>query len=98
MCQFEGMKLDHRNLDLNEKTVFRVSDHARLKPTYSVTEISKNAEILRITSLSIILYWELTIKALIKLRGCVGWSVPLMFACSYVRFSLDTVHKYDNVH
>ena len=35
------MKLDHRNyLDLNEKTCFRLSDHARLKPTYSVTEIS----------------------------------------------------------
>ena len=39
ICQFEGMKLDHRNyLNLNEKT--RVSDHARFKPTYSVTVIS----------------------------------------------------------
>ena len=27
-----------------------------------------------------------------------GCSVPFMFACSYVRFSLDTVHKYDSVH
>ena len=52
ICQFEGMKLDRRNyLDLNEKTCLRGSDHARLKPTYSVTEISQNAEILRIASL-----------------------------------------------
>ena len=81
------------------RPVFRVSDHARLKPTYSVTEISSvNAEILRVGSLSLILSWEPTIKALIRLRGCVGWSAPLMFACSYVRFSLDTVHKNDNVH
>ena len=27
-----------------------------------------------------------------------GCSVPFMFGCSYVRFSLDTVHKYDSVH
>ena len=27
-----------------------------------------------------------------------GCSVPFMFACSYVRFSLDTVHKYGSVH
>ena len=44
----------------------------------------------------IILAWERTIKVLISLRGCVGWSAPLMFACSYIRFSLDTVHKYDD--
>ena len=37
------MILDHRNyldLELTRKPVFRLSDHARLKPTYSVTEIS----------------------------------------------------------
>ena len=37
-------------------------------------------------------------KALIRLRGCVGWFAPLMFACSYVRFSHDTVHKNYNVN
>ena len=52
-----------------------------------------NAEILRGASLSIILSWERTTKPLIRLCGCVGWSAPLMFACSYVRFSLDTLHK-----
>ena len=37
--------------------------------------------------------WERTTKPLIRLCGCVGWSAPLMFACSYVRFSLDRLHK-----
>ena len=52
-----------------------------------------NAEILSVASLSIILSWERTTEALIRLCGCVGWSAPLMFACSFVRFSLDTVHN-----
>ena len=37
--------------------------------------------------------WERTTKLLIRLCECVGWFAPLMFACSYVRFSLDTLHK-----
>ena len=36
------------------KPVFGVFDNARLKPTCSVTEISQNAEILCVASLSII--------------------------------------------
>ena len=48
-------------------------------------------------SLSIILSRGRTTKALINLRGCVGWSASLIFECNYVRFSLDTAHKYDNV-
>ena len=70
------------------------------QPTQLQSLYSQNAEILNVASLSIILYWERTIKALIRLRGCVGWSAPLMSVCCYVRFSLDTVHacKYDNVH
>ena len=68
------------------------------QPTQLQRLVQYNAEILCVASLSTILSWERTIKALIRLRGCVGWSVPMMFACSYVRFSLDTVHKNDNVH
>ena len=68
------------------------------QPTQLQRLVQKNAEILRVASLSILLSWERTIKALIRLRGCIGWSATLMFACSYVRFSLDTVHKNDNVH
>ena len=52
----------------------------------------------KLASLSIILSRERTTKALIRLRGCVGWSAPLIFECSYVRVSLDTAHKYDNCH
>ena len=37
---------------------------------------------------------ERTTNALVRLRGCI----PLIFECSYVRFSLDTAHKYDNCH
>ena len=33
------------------------------------------------------------IKALIRLRRCTGWSAPLLMACSYVRFSLDTANN-----
>ena len=86
------MKLDQLSGPQRED-LFSVSDHARLKPTYSVTEISWDAEILRGASLSIKLSWERTTKPLIRLCGCVGWSSPLMFACSYVRFSLDMLHK-----
>ena len=68
------------------------------QPTQLQRLVQLNAEILCVASLSIILSWERTIKALIRLRGCVGWSAPLVFVCSYVRFSLDTVHKNDNVH
>ena len=68
------------------------------QPAHLQRLVQQNAEILRAASLSIILSWERTIKALIRLRGCVGWSAPLMCACSYVRFSLDMVHKNDNVH
>ena len=67
------------------------------QPTQLQRLVQLNAEILRVASLSIILSWERTIKALIRQRGCVGWSAPLMFACSYVGFSVDTVHKNDNV-
>ena len=96
------MKLAHRNcLGLNARRPgLGVYDHARLKPTCSVTEstCSLKTEILRVASLSIILSRGRTTKALIRLRGCVGWSAPLIFKCNYVRVSLDTVHKYDNCH
>ena len=51
-----------------------------------------------LSSLSIILSRGRTTKALIRLRGCVGWPGPLIFECNYVRFSLDTAHKYNNCH
>ena len=53
---------------------------------------------MRVASLLIILSRGRATKALIRLRGCVGWSAPLIFECNYVRFSLDTAHNYDNCH
>ena len=96
------MKLAHINyLGLNaRRPIFGVYDHVRLKPTCSVTAstCSWKAEIYHVASLSIILSRGWTTKALIRLRGCVGWSTPLIFECNYVRFSLDTTHNchYNN--
>ena len=56
--------------------VFRVSDKASLKPFSSATEI----EISPVLSLHIILSIKRMAKALISLRGCAGWSAPVLFA------------------
>ena len=57
-----------------EKPVVGVSDKARLKPVSLATEISREA------SLDMILFKKRITKALISLRGCAGWSAPLLFA------------------
>ena len=62
------------------KTVFRVSDKARLKPISSATEISYNIEIPLVASFGMILSNKQTLKALIRLCRCPGWSAPLLFA------------------
>ena len=60
--------------------------------------VARKLKILCVASLLIILLRGRTTKALIRLRRCVSWSAPLIFECNYVRFSLDTAHKYDNCH
>ena len=40
----------------------------------------------------IILSRQRTTKALIRLRGCAGWSAPLLFAYGINRFSHDVAH------
>ena len=62
------------------KPVFGVSDKARLKPDSSATETSKNIAISLETSLDMILSNKRIIKALMSLRGCAGWSMPVLFA------------------
>ena len=64
-----------------------VSDQARHKPACAATEASQSLEILAlesdilaIESRDIILSKQRTTKALIRLRGCAGWSAPLLFA------------------
>ena len=62
------------------KPVFGVAEKARLKPSCSSTETSWKIGISLVLSLDMILYNTRITKALIRLRGCAGWSAPLLFA------------------
>ena len=46
-------------------------------------------EISDVETREILLSRQLTTKVLIRLRGCAGWSAPLLFAYSINRFSYD---------
>ena len=56
------------------------SDKARHKPAYAATEASMRLEILVKETRHITLSRQQTTKVLIRLRGCAGWSAPLLFA------------------
>ena len=75
-----------------EKPVCGVCDQVRLKPACSATKTSKHLEISDIETRGIILSKQQTTKALIGLRGCAGWSAPLLFAYGKNRFSDDVAH------
>ena len=62
------------------KPVFGVCDQVRLKLLCSATETSYRLEILDIETRGIILPQQWITKVLIRLRGCTGWSAPLLFA------------------
>ena len=62
------------------KPVFGVSDKASFKPVSSVTESSLKIEISLIARLHMILSKKGITKVLIRLRGCAGWSAPVLFA------------------
>ena len=71
----------HRNLGrVVTKPVFGVPDKARLNPVSSATETSWKIEMSPVASLHMILSIKRITKALIRLRGCAGWSAPVMFA------------------
>ena len=74
------------------KPVFGVCDQARHKLACSATDTSKRLEILDIETTDIILSKQRITKALIRLRGCAGWSAPLLFAHGINRFSQDMAH------
>ena len=57
-----------------------VSNQVRLKLACSATEASMRIEILVTETRDITRSWQRTTKALIRLRGCAGWSAPLLFA------------------
>ena len=62
------------------KPVFGVSDKVRFKAACSATETSWKNKISLVASLDMILSKMGMTKALISLRGCVGWSAPVLFA------------------
>ena len=62
------------------KPVFWVPDQAGLTPVSSITRTSQKNEVSHVASLDMILTNKRTTKVLISLRGCAGWSVPLLFA------------------
>ena len=62
------------------KPVFGVSDKASFKPVSSATETSWKIEISPVASFHMILFKKRITKALIRLRGCAGWSAPVLFA------------------
>ena len=49
--------------------------------------------LLALLALLLILSRDWTIKSLIRLRVCAGWSVPLLLKCNYLRLSRDTTHN-----
>ena len=63
------------------KPVFGVYDEVRLKLACSATEVRKRIEISAIASRGFILSRQRTTKALIRLRGCAGWSA---LCCSHM--------------
>ena len=75
----EKMLPSHMGLVVR-KPVFRVSDKASFKPVSSATETSWKIEISPVASLHMILSIMRITKALIRLRGCAGWSAPVLFA------------------
>ena len=77
---------------VTRKSVFRVCYQVRLKPACSAAGTSYKLEILDIETRDIILSRQRTTKVLIRLRGCTGWSTPLVFAYGINRFSHDVAH------
>ena len=63
-----------------ENVSLGIFDQVTFKPACSATEASYNLETLDIASIHIILSKQWTTKVLIRLRGCAGWSAPLLFA------------------
>ena len=82
---------------ITRKPVFGVCDKVRLKLACTATETSYGLEISAIASRGIILSKQRTTKVLIRLRGCAGWSAPLLFAYGINRFSHDVALIWANI-
>ena len=80
---------------VTRKPVFWICDVVRLKPACSATRTGQCLEILNIASIDIIRPKQRTIKALIRLRGCAGWSAPLLFAYGKTGFLMMWLNYLD---
>ena len=69
-----------------KKTCRQGKTHVRLKPICSDTETRWKIKIMHEASLDILLSNKQITKTLIRLRGCTGWSAPLLFACNMPGF------------
>ena len=61
------------------KPVFGASDEMRFKPACSARETSYKNEISLVASLDMVLSKMRITKALIRLQGCAGLSLPVLF-------------------
>ena len=77
---------------VTRKPFFGVSDQGRLKPACAATEASWVLKFWKLANTVIILSKQRTTKVQIRLRGCAGWSAPLLFAYGKNRFSHDVAH------
>ena len=95
-----GISLD-RALDIHHsiilshvtrKPVFGGCNQVRHKLACTAKEARQRLEISTIKTRGIIPSRQRTTKALIRLRGCAGWSAPLLFAYGKSRFCHDVAH------
>ena len=77
---------------VTRKSVFWVCDQVRHKPACAATEARQRLEISDIETTCIILSRQRTTTALIRLRGCAGWSAPFYVRIWHKQFSHDVAH------
>ena len=98
MLVFSYFSIEYKQMGLEAtKPVFRAFDKGRLKSASSATETSYNIENLLVASSDMLLFNKGITKALIRLRGCSGWSAPLLFVNPEDRFSSRSP-KYELVY
>ena len=85
LCSIQSLHTLHPStkphLGINRtKPVFGVSDKVRFKLACSATETRWKIELSLVARLDMILSNKQITKALIRLRGCAGWSDPFLLA------------------
>ena len=73
----------------NLSSGFAVREDSNRTAQLHVQRLSRVLIFFNLANIGIILSRQRTTKALIRLRGCAGWSAPLLFAYGINRFSHD---------